>query len=104
MPFVPFPSLDPAPPAGHPAPVLWLRSHRRPWAFPRRSTAEEIDAYSLWLHINALEHALRERERALRPPLSFRFRTFLHRLRFFYRATAGDVSPEALRDLEDHDQ
>lgn len=112
MPFIPFQSLDPEAPPGHPAPVLWLRAHRRAWAFPPTATAEEIDAYALWLHVHRLARELAARERSLRPPFLFRVRLFLHRLRFFYQATGGSVSPEAARDLqvrdgtidEEHDQ
>lgn len=100
MPFIPFHSLDPVAPPGHPAPVLWLRSHRRSWTFPHSASDEEIDAYALWLHVYRLARALGAREQALRPPFSFRVRVFIHRLWFFYRATGGELPPDALRDLQ----
>jgi hypothetical protein len=99
MPFVPFSSLDPEAPSGHPAPVLWLRGHVARWAFPANTTDERIHAYALWLHVLRIKRGLGVRERSLRPPLSFRARLCIHRLRFFWQAVNGTVPDDVLREI-----
>lgn len=103
MPLTPFPSFDPQVPRKHPAPALWLRSHRRVWAFPASATPEQIDRYALWLHMRRIGKALRNRTRAVQPPVSFRVRLLIHRLGFVFRCMTGNPPPEAIRDLSDED-
>lgn len=101
MPLTPFPSFDPAVPRRHPAPALWLRSHRRTWAFQPSASVDEVDRYLLWIHMRRVGAALRSRTRDLQPPFTFRVRLLLHRLAFVIRCMTGTVPADAIRDLND---
>lgn len=100
MPLTPFPSFDPCVPRRHAAPALWLRSHRRVWAFQSSATVADIDRYLLWIHMRRVGKALRSRTRAMRPPFLFRVRLLIHRLGFVIRCMCGTAPAEAIRDLD----
>lgn len=103
MPLTPFPSFDPPVPRHHPAPALWLRSHRREWAFPSSAADADIDQYTLWLHMRRVGKALRNRTRDMQPPLTFRAALLLHRLGFVMRCMTGTAPAEAIRYLTRED-
>lgn len=81
---MPFIGLDPMPPRGHPAPMLWLRDHLDPSLFPSGMTDEEMLRVALhaWSLRTAGQFLARARE--LRPPWRLRLRIYLHRSRLLF--------------------